>query len=50
LTTEREDYPSFPGISLETSGLASQASTEVIAQSIPVSVTVHGKWELIARP
>jgi uncharacterized protein YggE len=50
LTTERDGYSPFAGIAMETAGLSAQPGTEVIAQSIPVRVTVYGKWELINRP
>jgi uncharacterized protein YggE len=49
LTTEREGASRFD-FSLESAGESVRPETEVIAQTIPVRVTVYGKWELLVRP
>jgi uncharacterized protein YggE len=52
LTSDREDEAPYARFGLETAGLSASAQpgTEVIAPSVTVSVTVHGKWELLGRP
>lgn len=37
------------GMTMESAGMRGQ-STEVIASSIPIRVTVHGRWELLEKP
>lgn len=42
-------YPDFGEVSLQASAGGS-GGTEVIPHSLPVSMTVYGRWELIPRP
>jgi len=43
-------YPDFETAGLEASAGGSGGGTEVIPRSLPVSMTVYGRWELLRRP
>jgi uncharacterized protein len=53
LLTTQPDYPDRSAIFMDGSslrGASATAGTVVMRPSIPVSVTVYGRWELIAKP
>lgn len=53
LLTTQPDYPDRPAIftdGLSLRGASATSGTVVMRPSIPVSVTVYGRWELIPKP
>ena len=47
---EVSHYPDFGELGLQASAGGSGAGTEVIPRSLPISMTVYGRWELLPRP
>jgi hypothetical protein len=50
LTTQSEGIYSADRYGLDESSYHGEAGTQIIQPSVPVRVTVYGRWELLGRP